>query len=54
MGAWKSVTDFLTEKKKNRQIKGLISNMLLFVLYTVQLFITNVCTKFQDPRLSSS
>ena len=49
MKAWKSVTDFLSEKKKNGQIKGLIRNMWLILLKTVQLIITKLCTKFQDP-----
>ena len=39
------------ERKKNRQIKGLISNMWLILLYTEQLVIPDVCTKFQKPRL---
>ena len=45
---------FLLERKKNGQIKGLISNMWLILLYTVQLVIPGVCTKFQNPRSSSS
>ena len=35
-------------------IKGLISNMWLNFLYTVQLLISDVCTKFQNSRSSSS
>ena len=51
--AEKSVTeDFV--RKKNGQIKGLISNMWLILCYTVQLVITKLCTKIQDPRSSSS
>ena len=34
--------------------KGLISNMWLILLYTVEFVINDVCTKFQNPRLSSS
>ena len=42
------------ERKKNAQIKGLISNMWLNFLYTVQLVISDVCTNFQNSRSSSS
>ena len=42
------------ERKKNGQIKGLISDMWLILLYTVQLVIPYVCTKFRNPRSSSS
>ena len=42
------------EKKKIRQIKGLISNMWLILEYTVQLIITKLCVKFQNPQSSSS
>ena len=52
--AEKSVTEILLERKKNGQIKGLISNMWLILSYTVQLVITKLCTKFHDPRSSSS
>ena len=34
------------ERKKNGQIKGLISHMWLILEYTVQLVIPDVCTKF--------
>ena len=44
----------LFERKKNGQIKGLMSNMLLILLYTVQLVISDVCTNFQNSRSSSS
>ena len=40
---------YLLKKRKNGQIEGLISNMWLVLLYTVQLTITKLCTKFQDP-----
>ena len=43
----------LLEIKKNGQIKGLISHMWL-IQYTVQSVIPDVCTKFQNPRSSSS
>ena len=44
----------LLERKKNGQIKGLMSKMLLILLYTVQLVISDVCTNFQNSRSSSS
>ena len=44
----------LLERKKNGQIKGLISPMWLILSYTVQPVIPNVCTEFQNPRSSSS
>ena len=39
---------------KEKLIKGLISNMWLNFLYTVQLPISDVYTKFQNSRSSSS
>ena len=44
----------MLERQKNVQIHELISNMWLILCYTVQLVITKLCTKFQDPRSSSS
>ena len=44
------MTYFLSEKKINGQIKGLISSMWLILLYTVQLIIIKLCTKFQEPK----
>ena len=44
----------LLESKKNRQIKGLISHMWLILYHTVQPVMPDVCTKFQNPRSSSS
>ena len=44
----------LLERKKNGQIKGLISHMWLILKYTVQSIIPDVCTKFQNSRSSSS
>ena len=49
----KSLTEIFV-RKKNGRIKRLISNMWLILCYTVQLVITKLCTKFQDPRSSSS
>ena len=34
--------------------KGTDNNMLLIFLYTVQLVISDVCTKFQNSRSSTS
>ena len=42
------------KRKKKGQIKGLISNIWLILLYTVQPVIPDVCTKFQNPSSSSS
>ena len=42
------------KKEKKGQIKGLISHMWLILLYTVQPVIPDVCTKFQNPRSSTS
>ena len=39
---------------KEKWIKRLISNMWLIFLYTVQLLVSDVCTKFQNSRSSSS
>ena len=43
----------LLERKKNGQIKGLMSHMWLILYYTIQPVIP-VCTKFQNPRSNSS
>ena len=48
----KSLTENFV-RKKNGQIKGLISHMWLILEYTVQLVIPDVCTKFQNPKSSS-
>ena len=40
------------ERKKNRQIKGMISSSMLILFYTIQHVIPNICTKFQNPRRS--
>ena len=44
----------LIGKKENGQIKVLLSIMWLNFLYTVQLVISDVCTKFQNSRSSRS
>ena len=60
--AEKSLTEkklkFSFERKKNEQIKGLISNnmwlfFVFFLLHTIQLITIKLCTKFQNPRSSS-
>ena len=51
--AEKYVTEILLERKRNGKIQELISNMWLILCYTVQLVISNVCTKFQSPKSSS-
>ena len=50
--AEKSVTEILLERKKNGQIKRIISRKRLILSYTIQV-IPNICTKFQNPRFSS-
>ena len=44
----------LSERRKNGQIKRLISHMWLILKNTVQPIIPDVCTKFQNPRSNSS
>ena len=44
----------LLEKKKNGQIKEMISIRVLILSYTIQQTIPHVCSKFQNPRCSSS
>ena len=44
----------ISERKKNGQIKGLISRRWLILSYTIQLTIPNVCTKFHHPMSSGS
>ena len=45
---------FLLERKKTGQIKRMISRRRLILSYTIQQVIPNICTKFQNPRFSSS
>ena len=53
IGAENSVTkSFIGEK--NGQIKGMISSSMLILFLTIQQVIPNICTKFQNPRRSSS
>ena len=44
----------IRKKEKNGQIKGMISSRLMFLSYTLELIITKLCTKFQNPMSSSS
>ena len=53
-GAEKSVTEYVLESKKNGQIKGRIKNLWLILFNTIQLVTTKICTKFQNPKSSSS
>ena len=54
IGAEKSVTECFVREKENGQIKRLIRYIWLFLSYTVQLVITKLYTKFQNPSSSSS
>ena len=45
---------FYCRKRKKRQIKGMIRIRMLILSYMIQQVIPNVCTKFQNPRWSSS
>ena len=51
--AEKSVTEIFIGAK-NGQIMGMISRRTLILSYTIQQVIPNICTKFQNPRFSSS
>ena len=42
------------ERKKTGQIKRMISRRRLIFFYTIQLVIPKICTKFRNPRCSSS
>ena len=45
---------FSLDRKKNEQIKGLISNMKLFIFcYTIEFITIKLGTKFQNPKSSS-
>ena len=50
MGAGKYMAELFVREKENWTKKGLVSNMWLPILYTVQLISTKLCTKFQDPK----
>ena len=42
------------KNKENGQIKGMIRSSMLIPFYAIQQVIPNICTKFQNPRRSSS
>ena len=48
----KSVTENLIGEKENGQIMEMVSIRRLFLSYTMQQVIPNICTKFQNPRCS--
>ena len=48
----RSVTEIFIEEKENEQIKGLISNMWLFLLHN-KLITIKLCIKFQNPKSCS-
>ena len=52
--AEKYVQKILFEKKKSGQIKGMINMRMLNLSYTIEVVIPSVCTKFQNPKCSSS
>ena len=57
--ALKEAKKFVTNRKfdwreRKRQIKEMISRRRLILFYTIQQVIPNICTKFQNPRRSSS
>ena len=52
--AEKSVLENFVREKEKWTNKGTDKNMWLILSYTVQLVITKLCTKLQDPRSSSS
>ena len=50
----KPMMDFYKKEKKIGQINRMTSIRMLILSYTIQLLILNVCTKFLNPRWSSS
>ena len=42
------------DKKKNGQVKGMISMRMLILSYRIQVVISNIFNKFQNPKCSSS
>ena len=55
IGAEKSVTQKFIGKKKNKQIRRMISIRKLILSYTIQqdILVLNICIKFQIPRCSN-
>ena len=54
IGAEKSVTIILIGEKEKKDKKGMVSRRKLILSYIIQQVIPNSCTKFQNPRCSSS
>ena len=52
--AKKFVTENLLAEKEKWTNKGIIGSSMLILCYTIQQVIPNICTKFQNPRHSSS
>ena len=52
--AKKFVTENLLGEKEKWTNKGIISSSMLILFYPIQQVIPNICTKFQNPRHSSS
>ena len=52
--AKKFVTENLLGEKEKWTNKGIICSSMLILCYTLQQVIPNICTKFQNPRHSSS
>ena len=52
--AKKFVTENLLGEKEKLTNKAMISSSRLILFYTIQQVIPNICTKFQNPRRSSS
>ena len=52
--AEKSVTEIFTGEKEKWINKGTDERRRLILSYTIQQIIPNICTKFQNPRCSSS
>ena len=48
------VPENVLEKKKNGQIKKMRSMRMLILSYMIPVVVLNICTKFQNPRCSSS
>ena len=52
--AKKYVTENLLGEKEKWTSKGIIRSSMLIFFYTIQQVISKICTKFQNPRHSSS
>ena len=52
--SWEIFDTNFPKEKREWQIKGMISRRRLILSYTIQQVIPNICTKFQNPRFSSS